>query len=57
MAQWVKSPTSIHRMRVQSLVSLSGLKDPALLSCGTGSRGDWVWHCCGCGGSCQLQLQ
>ena len=29
MAQWVKNPTSIMKMRVGSLASLSGLEDPA----------------------------
>ena len=31
MAQQVKNPTSIHEDTVQSLASLSGLKDPGLL--------------------------
>ena len=50
MAQWLMNPTRNHKVAIQSLALLSGLKIRCCLSCGVGCRCGldptllWLWH-------------
>ena len=55
MVQWVKNPTNILMMWVQSLALLGRLKDPALPQAVVADMAQ-IWRCSCCGIGWQLQL-